>query len=132
MNENDDPQPAAESAANEAAPSQNEVFEKVAVAMASAAEAMKSGASDARTAAARAVPNAQLALSKTIYSTSYYLSYGVVFPALLLTSLIPKNNALVHGMLDGARAAHDAVDNLRAERAEPPAEQSESPAAAPA
>jgi hypothetical protein len=132
MNENEDPQPAAEAAASEAAPSQNEVFEKVAVAMASAAEAMKLGATDARTAAARAVPNAQLALSKTIYSTSYYLSYGVVFPTLLLTSMIPKNNALVHGMIDGARAAHDAVDNLRAQRAEQCAAQAESPAAAPA
>lgn len=132
MNENENPQPAADAPASEAGPSQNEVFEKVAVAMASAAEAMKSGAADGRDAAARALPRAQLALSKTVYSTSYYLSYGIVFPTLMLTSIVPRNNALVHGMIDGARAAHDAVDSLRAQRAAERETQLDQPVIAPA
>lgn len=132
MSENENPEAAADATSASNDPTQNEVFEKVAVAMATAAEAMKSGATDARSAAARAVPKAQLALSKTVYSTSYYLSYGVVFPMLMVTSLIPKNNALVHGMVDGARAAHDAVDNLRVQRAEQHAAHGPAAAAAPA
>jgi hypothetical protein len=132
MSDDQNPNPSPEASTAEASPTQNEVFEKVAVAMATAAEAMKSGAADGHTAASRAVPAARLALSKTVYSTSYYLSYGVVFPTLLVASIIPKNNALVHGMSDGARAAADAVGSLRAQRAAEHAEHEAQPAVAPA
>lgn len=48
-------------------------------------------------------------VSKTIYATCYYCSFGVVFPTMLLASLIPKENAIVHGLVDGAAAARDAL-----------------------
>jgi hypothetical protein len=48
-----------------------------------------------------------------VYATSYTLSYGVVFPVVLIVKSIPVNNAVVHGLVDGARAAVDMVDQLK-------------------
>ena len=36
---------------------------------------------------------------------------------MIVVSLIPKNNALCHGFIDGARAAEDAVQKFAADRA---------------
>ncbi len=41
------------------------------------------------------------------YKTSFGLSYGVVYPVRLVTRMVPKDNALVHGLSDGALAARD-------------------------
>ena len=56
-------------------------------------------------------------MSKSIYATCYYLSYGVVFPTLLVASVIPMNNPIGHGITDGAAAAKDAVQHLKDRRA---------------
>ena len=37
-------------------------------------------------------------------------SYGVVFPTLLVARAVPKDNAIVNGLVDGARAARDALE----------------------
>jgi hypothetical protein len=41
------------------------------------------------------------------------LSYGVVFPATLIARSVPKDNAAVRGLIDGARAAADKVHSIR-------------------
>ncbi|MGZ3396333.1 MAG: hypothetical protein ACXVB2_19585, partial [Isosphaeraceae bacterium] len=41
-------------------------------------------------------------------------SYGIVFPTALVARAIPKENAAVHGLIDGARAAIDMVNDMRA------------------
>jgi hypothetical protein len=43
--------------------------------------------------------------AQMIYTTSYAVAYGIVFPAMLLVRIVPKDNALVHGLADGAQAA---------------------------
>ena len=48
-----------------------------------------------------------------MYTTSYTFSYGIVFPAVLIAKSIPANNAVVHGFVDGARAASDMVDQMK-------------------
>jgi hypothetical protein len=52
------------------------------------------------------------------------LSYGVVFPTIMLARSIPENSSMVQGMKDGAHAASERVDRLKHRR--------EKPAAAPA
>ncbi|MGD9647357.1 MAG: hypothetical protein AB7U73_16710 [Pirellulales bacterium] len=86
---------------------------QVAAAMSSAADALKDGASDAAKAVQRMVPQGKVSLSKVAYSTCYFVSYGVAFPALFVTSMLPKNNPLSNGLYDGAVAAGDMVDDLR-------------------
>ena len=48
-------------------------------------------------------------VSRAIYSTSYAVSYGVVFPTMLIVRAMPKDNALYHGLVDGAEAARKRV-----------------------
>lgn len=46
-------------------------------------------------------------VGRLVYTTSYTVSYGVVFPTMLIVRAVPKDNALVHGLIDGALAARD-------------------------
>lgn len=81
----------------------------VAQAMANAVEAARAGVSDAADSARGAVPRVNLFLSRMAYTTSYAVSYGIVFPTVFIGQYVPKNNALVHGLSDGAAAAREAV-----------------------
>ncbi|HXJ77771.1 MAG TPA: hypothetical protein VMS64_03725 [Candidatus Methylomirabilis sp.] len=92
-----------------AVPSGKDAFAAVGEAIAAAADAMKKSTSDARHAAAEAMPVLNSALAKTAYTTSYYAAFGVVFAAVTLSRLVPPDNALAHGIRDGATAARDIV-----------------------
>jgi hypothetical protein len=81
--------------------------------METAVRAARDGAADARAAVDRAIPAISQFVSRFVYTTSYSVSYGVVFPVMLLARAIPRDNALVHGLVDGARAATDMVDDWR-------------------
>jgi hypothetical protein len=85
--------------------------------MEKAVEKVKEGAADAREAAARALPEANNLLTKLAYNTCYAVSYGVVFPSVLIARSVPQNNALVHGLVDGAHAAMDMVDEMKRSKA---------------
>jgi hypothetical protein len=89
----------------------------VADALETAVQAAKDGAADAKSAVDKAIPAASRFLSRFVYTTSYTFSYGVVFPAVLIARSIPADNALVHGFVDGAKAASDAVDQWKSSRA---------------
>jgi hypothetical protein len=75
--------------------------------------AARDGAADARAAAVRVCNATSLFLSRFVYTTCYTVSYGVVFPTMLLVHAIPKNNAAVQGLVDGAHAAILKVDQVR-------------------
>lgn len=85
-------------------------------AMEMAMQATRDGAADARAAVDRAIPAISEFVSRLVYTTSYSISYGVVFPAMLVARAVPKDNALVQGLVDGARAATDMVDDWRGSR----------------
>jgi hypothetical protein len=85
----------------------------VAAALDTAVKAAKDGAADARATAGKAIPAAGRFLSRFVYTTSYTFAYGVVFPAVLIAKSVPANNAVVHGFVDGARAASDTVDQMK-------------------
>jgi len=85
----------------------------VADALETAVRAAKDGAADAKATVEKALPAASRFLSRFVYTTSYTLSYGIVFPAVLIAKSIPTNNAMVHGFIDGARAATETVNQLK-------------------
>jgi hypothetical protein len=96
----------------------------VADAMENAVRAARDGASDARAKVDQALPALNRFASRFVYTTCYTVSYGVVFPSVLLARSIPKNNPIVHGLIDGAHAATDMVEemkkrNLEAQAPEP-------------
>jgi hypothetical protein len=95
----------------------------VADALNKAAATVKSGAAEAKTAGERMVPGAAQFLSRLFYTTSYTLSYGVVFPAVLIARSIPADNSVVHGFIDGARAAREGAIELKEGRRAAPSGQ---------
>jgi hypothetical protein len=85
----------------------------VADALEAAVQAAKDGASNAREAAAGMLPESGSVLSQIAYKTCYAISYGLVFPSALIAQAVPKDNALVHGLIDGAHAARDMAAELK-------------------
>ena len=63
-------------------------------------------------AAARTWTATGLFVSRFVYTTCYTISYGVVFPSVLLARAVPVNNAAVRGLIEGAQAARHKVDEL--------------------
>jgi hypothetical protein len=51
-------------------------------------------------------------LGRMVYNVTYTVSYGVIFPLALIAHAIPKDNPIVHGILDGASAAREAVEEM--------------------
>ncbi len=84
----------------------------VADAMQQAASSVQDGATAARDAAEKALPSVGLFANRFLYTTCYAVSYGVVFPMALVAFSVPQNNPLVHGMIDGSRAARNKVDEI--------------------
>ena len=85
----------------------------VADALESAVQAAKDGAAHAREAAADLLPESGSLLSRIAYNTCYALSYGVVFPSVLIAQSVPHDNAFIHGLIDGAHAAKDMASELK-------------------
>jgi len=88
-------------------------------AMALALQAAKEGAADAQDKVNEMMPAIGGFLSRLTYTTCYAVSYGVVFPTLLVARAVPKDNAIVNGLVDGARAARDALEGRYQESAAP-------------
>lgn len=59
----------------------------------------------------------QRSVSQGVYASCYYLAYAVVFPTMFLVSFVPMDNAFGHGLIDGAAAARDSVNQLQQRRA---------------
>jgi len=101
-----------------ASSTQTDPLKSVADALDAAVQAAKGGIDEARTTASQALPAVGGFLSSVTYKACYAVSYGVVFPTMLLVRSIPRENAAVHGFVDGARAALDLVDEMRTRPAE--------------
>ena len=76
------------------------------------AQAARDGAVDARAAAARVLSKTGVLPSRVVYSATYTISYGVVFPVTLVAGSIPRNNAAVRGLIEGAQAASHRADAI--------------------
>lgn len=89
-------------------------LKSVADALEAAVQAAKDGAGHAKEAAASLIPESGSLLSKAAYHTCYAISYGLVFPSVLLAQTVPHDNAFVHGLIDGCHAAKDLVAEMKA------------------
>jgi hypothetical protein len=85
----------------------------VADALDAAAAAAKEGVQDAKAAAENSFPAVSKFVYDLTYKTSYAVSYGVVFGTVFVAKAIPKENAFVHGLVDGARAATDVIHDMK-------------------
>jgi hypothetical protein len=78
-----------------------------------ALKAAQEGASDAVEAARQFLPTAGRLLSRAGYNSGFAISYGVVFPAVLLARVFPSENPVAYGLADGARAGLDQARRSR-------------------
>jgi hypothetical protein len=99
--------------------SSRDPLKTIADALDSAVRAAKDGVADAKATAGKVFPVTGRFLSQFVYATSYTVSYGVVFPAVLIAKSIPANNAIVHGLVEGAQAANDKVVQMKSRRLKP-------------
>jgi hypothetical protein len=77
--------------------------------MSTAAGAARDGASNAMAKVRAAVPAVGGFISRVAYSGSYYASFGIVFPTMLVANFVPGGCVLAAGLQDGASAALAAV-----------------------
>ena len=70
-------------------------------------EASKTGASDASRAAKGFFPAVGRTLVQGVHVTGYAVGYGTTFPVYLVGRLLPKNNAIGYGCIDGGAAGLD-------------------------
>jgi hypothetical protein len=76
------------------------------------ARAAQDGAADAKAAASRVLSGTGMFLSRVLYTSTYTVSYGLVFPVALVAQTIPRENAAVRGLIEGAHAASRQVDTV--------------------
>lgn len=55
--------------------------------------------------------------SRLTYATCYRVAYGVVYATVFLAKSIPQNNPIVQGLVDGGRAAVQAVNEQKGQTA---------------
>lgn len=67
---------------------------------------------EAQAAGAGVIPTVGHWIHQGVYSSFYYVTYGVVFGALLIGSWIPSNNAMGDGVRDGARDGAQAARSM--------------------
>jgi uncharacterized MAPEG superfamily protein len=103
--------------ASNAANATADPLKSVATAMANAAEAVRDGASDAAAKVQTALPATGKFVSRFVYSTCYFASYGVVFPTLFVANVVPGLGTIADGLTDGAAAASDVVHEMKSKRA---------------
>ncbi len=92
----------------------NEPLKLVADALDSAVQAAKGGVEHLRLTASGALPALGSFLAGATFKTCFAVSYGVVFPVVLVARAIPQENPVVHGLIDGTRAAIDMVNEMKA------------------
>ncbi len=85
----------------------------VADAMDAAVQGASEGGRRALAAANEVMPAAGRFASDAVYKTCYSVAFCAVFPAVLLARLIPRDNAAVRGLIDGASAAIGCVDQVK-------------------
>ena len=105
-------------------PSAADPLSAVADAMQQAASSVQAGATAARDAAEKALPSIGMFANRFLYTSCYAVSYGVVFPMALVALSVPQNNPLVHGMIDGSRAARNKVDEILGGGSQPTVDES--------
>jgi hypothetical protein len=81
----------------------------IADAVSMAAQAASDGAGDAQARAAEMMPAVSDFVGRLAYNGSYAVSYGIVFSTLFVARLVPEDNPLVQGLIDGAQAARDSA-----------------------
>lgn len=86
--------------------------------------AAREEASAAQAAKLKIIPAIGRAVSKAVYGTFYYASYGIMLTAVTVVHWIPSNNAMGRGVKDGAAAAEADFEQWQAQASRGPVQAS--------
>jgi hypothetical protein len=92
-------------------------LKSVADALETAFQAVTDGSTEATAAAENAIPAATRFVARLVYNTSYIVTFGVVFPSMMIAKSIPADNAIIRGFTDGAHDAIEKIGGLKAPKA---------------
>jgi hypothetical protein len=78
--------------------------------LATTKDAVQSGIADARASVEEAWPKVTETIGKGFYNLAYGMAFGVAFPVVLVAKVLPQNNSIAWGLIDGAQAARKAAN----------------------
>ena len=81
------------------------VFSVLGDTLESAAETFEEATANSRESAKRAAVTTKRALGIGVHKTAYGVAFGLVYTAVFITEMLPKDNLIRRGFLDGTEAA---------------------------
>jgi hypothetical protein len=84
------------------------VFSMLGDTLESAAEAFEEASVNSSESAKRAAKTTKRAMGNFLHGAAYGVSYGLVYAGVFVTELMPENNLVRRGLVEGAEAALDA------------------------
>jgi hypothetical protein len=94
------------------------VFSMLGDTLESAAEAFEEASVNSSESAKRAAQTTKRALGNWLHGAAYGVSYGLVYAGVFITELMPENNLVRRGLVEGAEAALDARKKVAATKSE--------------
>lgn len=92
------------------------VFSVLGDTLETAAETFEEATANSRESAVRAAATTKRALGIGVHKTAYGLSFGLVFTAVFITEMLPKDSLIRRGFLDGTEAALESRRKAKAAR----------------
>jgi hypothetical protein len=83
----------------------NTVFSVLGDTLESAAETFEEATANSRDSARRAAATTKRALGIGVHKAAYGVAYGLVYSAVFITEMLPKDNLIRRGFLEGTEAA---------------------------
>jgi hypothetical protein len=100
-------------AAGEATIEQSDPLRSISEAMRDAISTATEDATKAREKLRDVGAGAANSVSRFAYTSSYMVSYGLVYATVFVAKSIPQDNPIVQGCIDGGRAALDALNEAK-------------------
>ena len=86
------------------------IMQSIAEAMREAARTTPEPAAEVDKPMNAAGPRALETISRMVYTGSYVLAYGIVYPTVFVAQALPQENPIMRGFRDGGKAAVEELD----------------------
>ena len=104
--------------ATETESSDSKIFSMLGDTLESAAEALEEASVNSAESAKKAAKTTKRAIGTGFHKAAYGAAYGVVYAAVYLVELLPEENVIRRGFVEGAEAALDARQKAKASEKE--------------
>jgi hypothetical protein len=102
--------------ATETESSGSKIFSTLGDTLESAAEALEEASVNSAESAKKAAKTTKRAISTGLHKAAYGIAYGLVYAGVFLTELLPEENVIRRGLVEGAEGALDARQKAKASK----------------